>query len=66
MAFPENFLWGAASAAAQVEGAWQEDGKCSSVWNAAGKHIKTGETCRVACDHYHRYAEIIRTNGENL
>lgn len=59
MSFPEKFLWGAASAAAQVEGAWQEDGKCPSIWDIAGKHIKTGEDCHIACDHYHRYQEDV-------
>ncbi len=33
MAFPKDFLWGAASAACQVEGAWNEDGKTSSIWD---------------------------------
>lgn len=59
MAFPENFLWGAASAAAQVEGAWREDGKCPSIWDVAGQHIKNGESCHTACDHYHRYQEDV-------
>lgn len=59
MSFPKNFLWGAASAAAQIEGAWQEDGKCPSIWDVAGKHIKNGEDCHTACDHYHRYKEDV-------
>ena len=59
MAFAENFLWGAASASAQVEGAWDEDGKCPSIWDVAGKHIKSGEDCHAACDHYHRYKEDV-------
>ena len=59
MAFPENFWWGAASAATQIEGAWDEDGKVPSVWDVAGKHIKNGDSCRVACDHYHRYKEDV-------
>ena len=32
-AFPQDFLWGSASAAYQVEGAWNEDGKGASVWD---------------------------------
>lgn len=59
MGFSTNFLWGAASAAAQVEGAWDEDGKCPSIWDNAGSHVKNGETCRTACDHYHRYREDV-------
>lgn len=59
MAFAENFLWGAASASAQVEGAWDEDGKCPSIWDVAGKHVKNGDTCHTACDHYHRYKEDV-------
>ena len=77
MALPKDFLWGAASAAAQIEGAWNEDGKCPSIWDEAGAHIKNGDTCHTACDHYHRYKEDIalmkelglnsyRRNGENL
>lgn len=59
MGFPKDFLWGAASAAAQVEGAWDKDGKCPSIWDNAGAHIKNNETCHVACDHYHRYKEDV-------
>ncbi len=60
--FPEGFLWGMATAAYQVEGAWNEDGKGESNWDrfshTPGK-IKGGTTGDVACDHYHRYAEDI-------
>lgn len=59
MAFANGFFWGAASAATQVEGAWNEDGKCPSIWDLAGSHIKNGDTCHDACDHYHRYKEDI-------
>ena len=59
MSFPSDFLWGTASASAQIEGAWNEDGKCPSIWDVAGKHIKNGETCHVACNHYHRYQEDV-------
>ena len=59
MSFSKDFLWGAASAAAQVEGAYLEDGKCLSIWDAADGHIKNNETCHEACDHYHRYKEDV-------
>ena len=58
--FPEGFLWGSASAAYQVEGAWQEDGKGVTNWDEfsriPGKTFK-GTTGDVAVDHYHRYKE---------
>ena len=59
MAFPKDFLWGAASAATQIEGGWKEGGKCESIWDIAGKRIKNGDNTQVACDHYHRYKEDI-------
>lgn len=61
--FPEDFLWGAASAAYQVEGAFDEDGKGLSSWDAfvkiPGKTFK-GTTGDVAVDHYHRYKEDVK------
>ncbi len=60
MGFSQSFLWGAATAATQIEGAWDEDGKCPSIWDNAGSHVKNGDTCHVACDHYHRYKEDVR------
>ena len=59
MPFSDAFLWGAASASAQVEGAWLEDDKCLSIWDVAGTHIKNGNTCHTACDHYHRYKDDV-------
>ena len=62
MGFSNDFLWGAASAAHQIEGAWLEDGKGLGIWDdpsiIAGK-IKHGENGQVACDHYHRYLQDI-------
>jgi len=60
--FPHDFLWGAATASHQIEGAWDEDGKGESIWDrfshTPGK-IEDGSTGNVACDHYHRYQEDI-------
>ena len=60
--FPKDFLWGTATAAFQVEGAWNEDGKGESTWDhfshTQGK-IRGAATADVACDHYHRYREDI-------
>lgn len=61
--FPENFLWGAASAAYQIEGAWNEDGKGPSVWDSFSKlEGKTfeGTNGDVAVNHYHLYKEDVK------
>ncbi|MDE1549091.1 glycoside hydrolase family 1 protein [Jeotgalibaca caeni] len=65
--FPEKFLWGAASAAYQIEGAFKEDGKGPSVWDTFSKI--PGKTFMetngdVAVDHYHRYKEDVALMGE--
>lgn len=62
ISFPQDFLWGAATAAAQIEGAWNEDGKGESIWDRFGHQpgkVSNGDTADVACDHYHRYVEDI-------
>ena len=60
MSFPKNFLWGAASAAYQIEGAYNEDGKVPGIWDALSEgHVKHGENGNIACDHYHRYKEDV-------
>ena len=60
MKFPENFLWGAATAAAQIEGGYLEGGRTLSIWdNAPANKIKNGENCHVACDFYHHWREDV-------
>lgn len=61
MGFPEKFIWGAASAAFQVEGGWDADGKGPGIWDAMSDgRIAHGETGQVSCDHYHRYKEDVQ------
>ena len=64
---PENFLWGSASAAYQVEGAYLEDGKGITNWDKfvriEGKTFKN-TTGDIAVDHYHRFKEDVRLMAE--
>ncbi len=58
--FPKNFIWGTATSAYQIEGAWNEDGKGPSIWDTfchQSENIRNGDTADVACDHYHRWEE---------
>jgi beta-glucosidase len=60
MAFPREFVWGAATAAFQIEGATHADGRGESIWDrfcrTPGK-VANGDTGDEACDHYHRWPE---------
>ena len=62
LAFPKDFIWGAATASYQIEGAWDEDGKGESIWDrfshTPGK-VENGDTGDVACDHYRRWRDDI-------
>jgi beta-glucosidase len=60
--FPDNFLWGAATASYQIEGATQEDGRGPSIWDtfaAEPGNVHGGDTGDPACDHYHRYKDDV-------
>lgn len=60
MAFPKEFIWGAATASYQIEGAKSEDGKGLSVWDVFCEKdgaVLNGDTGAIACDHYHRMEE---------
>ncbi|MBB4950224.1 beta-glucosidase [Kitasatospora gansuensis] len=66
-ALPDDFLWGAATAAYQIEGAVNEDGRAPSIWDTfshtPGK-VDNGDTGDVACDHYRRWPEDLALAGQ--
>lgn len=62
LTFPGDFVWGVATSAYQIEGAWNQDGKGESIWDRfchTPGRVARNETGDIACDHYHRYAEDI-------
>ena len=59
---PADFVWGAATAAYQIEGAVDADGRTPSIWDTFSRvpgAIDNGDTGDVACDHYHRWPEDV-------
>ncbi|WP_422754442.1 GH1 family beta-glucosidase [Micromonospora sp. WMMD708] len=65
--FPEGFVWGAATAAYQIEGAARDDGRGESIWDTFSRtpgKVFAGHTGDVACDHYHRYADDVALMAE--
>lgn len=62
MGFRKDFKWGVATAAYQIEGAFQEDGKGLNIWDVFCRdegRIYDGHTGEIACDHYHRFREDV-------
>jgi beta-glucosidase len=60
--FPDGFLWGASTAAYQIEGAVREDGRGPSIWDTFTHlpgTILGEDTGDIACDHYHRWPEDV-------
>lgn len=71
--FGNDFIWGVATAAYQIEGAWNEDGKGESIWdrfthtkskNPFKERIYQNQNGDVACDHYRRYKEDLNLMKE--
>jgi beta-glucosidase len=66
LAFPAGFVWGAATAAYQIEGAVLDGGRGRSIWDTFSHtpgRTHNGDTGDVACDHYHRYPEDVALMG---
>jgi len=60
--FPADFIFGAATASYQIEGAVAEDGRTASIWDTYSHTpgmVERGDTGDVACDHYHRFGEDV-------
>src|SRR5919201_4712791 len=60
--FPRDFLWGAATASYQIEGAARGAGRVESVWDrfaATTGKVRNGDTGEIACDFYHRYRDDV-------
>ncbi|MFE2726707.1 GH1 family beta-glucosidase [Kitasatospora sp. NPDC059327] len=67
LVFPADFLWGAATAAYQIEGAAGEDGRTPSIWDTFSRipgKVRNGDTGDIATDHYHRFREDIALMAE--
>jgi beta-glucosidase len=66
-AFPPAFRWGAATAAYQIEGATDEDGRTASIWDTFSRtpgKVRNGDTGDIAADHYHRMREDVALMAE--
>lgn len=65
--FPKDFVWGVATSAYQIEGAWNRDGRGPSIWDTfshtPGK-VFNNENGDVAADHYHRWKQDVALMSE--
>ncbi|MEU9985149.1 GH1 family beta-glucosidase [Streptomyces sp. NPDC050856] len=62
LTFPAGFRWGTATAAYQIEGAADEDGRTPSIWDTFSRlpgRVRNGDTGDIAADHYHRMREDV-------
>jgi len=58
--FNKNFLWGAASAAYQIEGGWDQDGRTPCMWDSiCHDYDYLTDNGDIACDHYNRFEEDV-------
>jgi beta-glucosidase len=67
IAFPSGFVWGAATASFQIEGAARTDGRTDSIWDAFCRlpgAVVNADHGEVAADHYHRYLEDVALVAE--
>src|SRR5262249_41471257 len=67
LSFPPGFLWGAATAAYQIEGAVHADGRTASIWDTFSHtpgRVLHGHTGDVASDHFHRYRDDVKLMAE--
>jgi beta-glucosidase len=65
--FPENFVWGSATASFQIEGAAKEYGRGRSIWDTfcdIPENVESGHNGDIACDHYHLFEEDVKMMQE--
>ncbi|RBP50862.1 GH1 family beta-glucosidase [Arenicella xantha] len=61
--FPDDFIWGTATSAYQIEGGANQGGRGRSIWDAfcdIPGNVVNGDSGEQACDHFHRFAEDVK------